>query len=161
MSEYPRIPMRSYETLSVEYLLGLSQETQTAMKTLAKRLRDTGTYERLAFAGSEIEQVTSEVLCTVPEKQLRALRRNLDNMEMQIRIKRPSCELEPLGASYVDTELLTAVLREYASDRCRLCLGGAEEQRKCRYKELLDEIVMESLPEKPYGCKYRDAEWEE
>lgn len=160
MSEYPRTPMRSYEKLSVEYLLGLSQETENALKTLESRLQMTNGYERLQKVESEITDVVSEVLLTVPDRQLIALRNNLENMEMQIRIKRASRELEPNGATYVDTALLTDVLKDYAKDRCRLCLGGAEEQKKCRYKELMDDVIMEPVPEKRYGCKYRDAEWE-
>lgn len=160
MSEYPRTPMRSYEKLSVEYLLGLAQETETALKTLDSRLQLTQSKEQLQKASADITETVSKVLLTVPEKQLIAMRRNLSNMEMQIRIKRASGELEPTGASYVDTELLTSVLKEFSSEKCRFCLGGAEEQQKCRFKELLDEIVMEYIPEKDFGCKYRDAEWE-
>lgn len=161
MSEYPRTPMRSYEKLSVEYLLGLTQESETALQSLKNRLGITNGTERLKHATQEINDVVSEVLLTVPEKQLIALQRNLANMEMHIRIKRASPELEPAGASYVDTDLLTTVLKEYSKDKCRFCLGGAEEQAKCKYKELLDEVVMEYIPETTFGCKYRDAEWED
>lgn len=161
MNEYPRTPMRSYEKLSVEYLLGLSQETETALKTLDGRLCLTESKEQLQNVADNITDVVAKVLSTVPEKQLIALRRNLSNMEMQIRIKKASSELEPTGASYVDTQLLTSVLKEFSLEKCRFCLGGAEEQEKCRFKELLDEIVMEHVPEKPFSCKYRDAEWEE
>lgn len=161
MNEYPRTPMRSYEKLSVEYLLGLSQETETALKTLNARLQLTEGKERLQNAAKEITEVASNVLLTVPEKQLTALRRNLSNMEMQIRIKKASSELEPMGASYVDTELLTSVLKDFSKEKCSTCLGGVEEEKKCKFKQLLDEIVVEYIPERNFGCKYRDAEWEE
>lgn len=160
MSEYPRTPMRSYEKLSVEYLLGLAQEVETALQTIKQRLETTQKTERLVDIANGINDVVSEVLLTVPEKQLVALRRNLSNMEMHIRIKRASAEMEPTGASYVDTGLLTTVLKEFSGEKCRFCLGGAEEQAKCKYKELLDEVVMEYIPEKTFGCKYRDAQWE-
>lgn len=161
MSEYPRTPMRSYEKLAVQYLLGLVQEAESALQTLKPRLEITNVHDKLQQSASDITDVVSEVLMTVPEKQLIALKRNLANLQMHIRIKRASAELEPTGASYVDTALLTAVLKEYAHEKCKMCLGGAEEQQQCKYKELLDEVVMDYIPELPYGCKYRDADWED
>lgn len=161
MSDYPRTPMRSYEKLAVEYLLGLSQEAEGALQVLEKRLETVDRREKLCAITKDITDVVSEVLLTVPEKQLIALRANLGNMEMQLKIKKATSELEPQGATYVHTGLLTDVLKEYSMDKCRLCLGGAEEQRNCRYKELMDEVIIEHVPEKPYCCKYRDAEWAE
>lgn len=41
-----RTPLRHYESQSMQFLMGLSQEAETACKTLAKRLEMTGTPRR-------------------------------------------------------------------------------------------------------------------
>lgn len=159
MEEYTRMPLRSYETRAMQFLLGLSQECSEACKTLERRLATVGKSEALARAGDEVRNTVTELMKTVPANKLMTMKQNLQNLEMTIRVKRVAGIDTGDEACYVNTSLLKDVLREYASDKCRLCLGGVDEQRKCRYKQLMDDILMEDLPDKPYSCKYRDAEW--
>lgn len=160
MDEYTRTPMRSYETKSLQYLLGLAQEAEHALTVLESRLKTVGAWEKLKCAAKDVADAAAEVMKTVPANKLMTLKRNLANLEMTIRVKNVVGSGEKDSFCSVETGLLRDVLMEYAKEKCGLCFGTVHDMKNCRYRELLEAIVMEDVEDSPYGCKYRFAEWD-
>lgn len=158
MSEYERTPCRSYEMLSLQFLMGLSQEAHEAVKTLGKRLDTTGMKDKLEQAADDIENVVVELLRTVPVQKLGALKKNMSNLEMGMHVKREAGEPNR-EYTYVCTQTLRKVLRDLARERCSICLGTYGDEAECSYAKTLDEILIEDVKPNSYMCKYRDAEW--
>lgn len=157
--KYERIPMRSYETEAMQYLLGSYQEIESASEVLRKRLGIIGERQTLAGMANRLGEIISELLKTVPVNKLATLQANLQNLKLFIRIEKPVTGENDVTHSYVDTELLTDVLKDFQSERCSMCMGTDCDQKACKYKELMDSVIVEDLPENPFGCKYRYAEW--
>lgn len=156
---YERIPMRSYETDAIQYLLGSYQEIKSASEVLRKRLGIIGEKQTLVGIADKLGGVISELLKTVPANKLETLKANLQNLKLFIKIEKPVTGRNSVTHSYVETALLTNVLKDFQSERCSMCMGTGCDQKACRYKELMDSVIVEDLPENPYGCKYRYAEW--
>ena len=160
MSEYERTACRSYEMLSIQFLMGLTQEAHEALHTLGKRLETTGTKEKLARAADDIEDVVVELLRTVPLQKINALRKNMANLQMGMHVKREVGEPDK-EYTYVCTQTLRKVLRDLAKERCGICLGTCGDEAECSYAKALDEVLMVDVKPNSYMCTYRDAEWGE
>lgn len=159
--KYERIPMRSYEADGLNYLFGCYQEITGAIEALRKRLEIVGRKEQLGRLNEELGEVIDEILRTVPLNKLQSIKANLSNLKLTIKIDKPVTGKENPSYSYVDKNLLAQVLKSFHSEKCALCMGSPDVEKKCKYRELMDVVVVEDLPENPYSCKYRDAFWAE
>ena len=73
MAEDTRIPLRNRETTAIQFLLGLAQEANDAVKTLGARLESVGQKERLKTVADDVADVATKVLTTVPVEKLPTL----------------------------------------------------------------------------------------
>lgn len=156
-----RTPLRHYESQSMQFLMGLSQEAETACKTLAKRLEMTGNTEKMRRIADDTLEIATDMLKTVPEEKLDTIRMNWANMEMALRIRRAVNIEEANDFTYVQTGALRDVLKTFAEEKCCICLGMKEDEKKCVYRKTLDKLLMEDLPENGSFCKYKNVHWAE
>lgn len=156
-----RTPLRHYESQSMQFLLGLSQEAETACKTLAKRLEMTGNTEKMRRIAEDTLEIATDMLKTVPEEKLPTIRVNWANLEMAIRVKRTVGCAELEDYTYVKTEPFRNILKMLSKETCSICLGMKEDAKKCEFRKMMDEILSEDLQGGGSFCKYKNVHWAE
>ena len=117
----------------------------------------TGNAEKMRRIAEDTLEIATDMLKTVPEEKLDTIRMNWANMEMALRIRRAVNIEETSDFTYVQTGALRDVLEE----KCCICLGMKEDEKKCGYRKTLDKLLMEDLPENGSFCKYKNVHWAE
>ena len=155
MREYKILPARMREVFSIQFVMGLTSELKNARSVLSTRLNETGDAENVERIQGELEEIIKRVLNTVDADKLLVLKRNLANQQMRLVTKN-----DPVQEDFtlIPADGLADLLAEIQAEKCAMCLGGADEMRQCRTRNVLKRVAMEDLPENGI-CGYRDVEW--
>jgi hypothetical protein len=56
---------------------------------------------------------------------------------------------------YVPRETILQLIKSGAPDKCALCLGEPDELRSCRFRQAVNDLRMDHVPDDVIGCTVR------
>lgn len=107
----------------------------------------------IASAKGMLGSALDKIMDSMPEDQLRSLRRNLGDLRYWLSVTPAAGKNyseDGLWLSYPTLDELCAATK----DHCLMCGKSIEEQRKCKLQKALDELPCSKADENARGCRY-------
>lgn len=156
-----RTDLRRYESDAIRDLFGAFQLAYCSKGSLRKRLEAVGKKMELEKVAEQLRDIASSLLRTVRPEKLETIKKNLDNIEVVVRTKRDVTKETNDAFVYVNAASLRRVLLESAKERCVMCIGSECEMSRCSLRKMMDEVLLEDVPENPFRCRYLGVWWQE
>ena len=112
---------------------------------------------RLASAQSQLKRYVEDAFQTVPAEQCKSVWRTLQDTSYAVGVRcaatrdikrdREYGVVVPIGA--------LGVILAACGEHCLMCMGGSEEQHKCKLKKALDTIPNDVIGNDGGGCPYQ------
>jgi len=140
---------------AVRCLLGALSYTAHAKQDLQKRLECVpGGRQRMAMVLGGLRAIADDVIGTVPRGQCKQLRNTMSDMEMRMVPK-----MTGMSQNVILEKDHAKALIDIAMERCRGCVEGAEEGRKCPLYKVLESFLPLDSYENGMLCPYSRSEW--
>lgn len=107
----------------------------------------------LASAKGMLGKALDMIMDTMPEDQLRSIRRNLGDLRYWISIKPAAGKNFSEDGMWLSYNALDSICAA-TKDHCLMCSKSIEEQRKCELQKALDELPCAKADEEAHGCRY-------
>ena len=157
MSERTRITANEREAL-MQINLGLSfiLEEQERLKRRT-RMTKRGAFW-LGAARSALERYMNEVYPTIPQEQLKIIRRSIMETSYTVGIKcRATADANRLDdyGMIVPFDVIGTIL-DACKDHCLTCMGDTEMSKRCKLRKALDILPNDIVDRDDGTCPYRE-----
>lgn len=142
---------------AVRCLLGAVNYAVHANEDLHKRLAIIpGGQQRMLDTLQALRDIADDVIGTVPRGQCKQIRNTMMDMEIRMTPK-----LAPMSRNVILEKDTAKELIDIAMERCRGCVEGPEEGRKCALYQVLEGFLPLDSYDNGMLCPYSVSEWKD
>jgi len=142
---------------AVRCLLGAVSYTAHAKDDLKKRLECLPSgKQRMSMVLGGLKAIADDLIGTVPTGQCRQLRNTMQDMDMRMVPK-----MTRMSTNVILEKEVAKGLVDAAMEKCRGCVEGPEEGRKCALYTVLESFLPLDNYENGMLCPYSMSEWKD
>lgn len=142
-----------WELEALKLLIHLVAETIEGHKTLVPFADAAGCADELTAFTEMGKLVLGKLTDTLPLPQRKQLLRHAS--DMKVTFTSPVAVSRDEAYAYVPRETILQLILSAAPNQCALCLGQADEIRRCRFRQAVNDLRMDHMPDDIMGCTVR------
>ncbi len=142
-----------WEFEALKMVIHLVVETIEGQKHLMPVSEAAGCEGELATFTEMGKLVLGRLTDTLPLNQRKQLLRHAS--DMKVAFTSPVAVSRDEAFVYVPRETILQLIQSAASEKCALCLGESGEVRACRFRQAVNDLRMDSVPDDVLGCTVR------
>lgn len=108
--------------------------------------------QNLELARDIVARLAADVMSTAPAEQLTSIRRNMSDIEAQVKVKKPVQRVDDEYGRWITWGAMKQ-FGEIAKEHCMMCNKDYDAQCKCELRKAFDELPTDP-PEHYHGCPY-------
>lgn len=142
-----------WEFEALKLVIHLVAETIEGQKHLMPVAEEAGCAGELTTFTEMGKLVLGKLTDTLPLNQRKQLLRHAS--DMKVAFTSPVAVSRDEAYVYVPRETILQLIRSAAPDKCALCLGEPEAVRACLFRQAVNDLRMDNVPDDVMGCTVR------